>query len=81
MIKTQLYLCLLTHSHCIQYVLTTLMAIVGRKHTRILAKGTYYLHMCVCLSSSISSVPPRWIFVNFYVMDFYENLSKKSTFH
>jgi len=34
----------------------------------------------VCLSSSISSVSPGWIFVNFYVMDFYENLSKSPHF-
>jgi len=41
MIKAQLYLCLLTDSHCIQYVLTTLTAILRKKHTHILAKSTY----------------------------------------
>jgi hypothetical protein len=80
MIKTQPYVCLLTDSHCIQLCLD---------HPHDHPQKETHSHTCkkhllashVCLSSYISSVPPGWIFIKFYVIDFYENLSKKFAFN
>jgi hypothetical protein len=52
------------------------------RRVRLVMKSTYQPHyVCsVRLSACISSVPTGWIFVKFYIRNFYWNLSRKSKF-